>query len=290
MISRYEVFCKVIENHSFTKTAEELGYTQSAVSQTVKKMEDEIGSTLIERSIDRIVLTKDGEQMYPFIRDIYSAEKAYEEKKKELIGLGKSKISIGTFTSVSRTFLPKLMSEFRENYPAVDFELYQGEYDSISEFVKEGKVDFGFVDTTAVPEAGQNVLYTDRMMAILPLNHPQNAASKIRLRDLRSEPFILLDEGRYSITLKAFEKEQITPNVRYKVSDDYTIITMVKQGLGVSMLFEGVITGFETGITIKEIEDAPEREVGLIWRNQDTLSIAARTFIDYMKNYFHKMK
>ncbi len=290
MISRYEIFCKVIENQSFTKAAEELGYTQSAVSQTVKKMEDEIGSILIERTRDRILLTKDGEQMYPFIRDIYSAEKAFEEKKKELIGLGKSKISIGTFTSVSRTFLPKLMSEFRENYPSVDFELYQGEYDSITEFVREGKVDFGFVDTTAVPEAGDNVLYTDRMMAVLPWNHPKHAESKIRLRDLCNEPFILLDEGRYSITLKAFEKENISPNVRYKVSDDYTIITMVKQELGVSMLFEGVITGFESGITIKEIEDAPKREVGLLWRNRETLSVAAGTFVDYLMNYFHTIK
>ena len=98
MISRCAVFCKVIEHHSFTKAAEELGYSQSSVSQTVMALEGELGATLIERRRDGVVLTPDGEQLYPYIRAVSLSEKLLEQKKRELSGLENSTISIGTFS------------------------------------------------------------------------------------------------------------------------------------------------------------------------------------------------
>ena len=73
MISRYGIFCTVIENGSFTRAAEKLGYSQSAVSQAVKALETEIGATLLSRYKGNITLTDDGTQYYPYIRAIYQA-------------------------------------------------------------------------------------------------------------------------------------------------------------------------------------------------------------------------
>ena len=151
MISRYEIFCKVMENGSFTKTAEELGYSQSAVSQAVRTLEQETETVLIDRKKDGIGLTADGEQYLPYFQQIYQAEKNLERKEEEMKGLTNSAIRIGTFTSVSRTFLPRLMMEFKKQYPEVRFILQQGEYTSIAQWVRDGSVDFGFANAEAVP-------------------------------------------------------------------------------------------------------------------------------------------
>ena len=113
MLSRYEIFCKVMENGTFTKTAEELGYSQSAISQAVRTLEQETETVLIDRKKDGIGLTADGEQYLPYFQQIYQAEKNLERKEEEMKGLTNSAIRIGTFTSVSRTFLPRLMMEFK---------------------------------------------------------------------------------------------------------------------------------------------------------------------------------
>ena len=82
MISRYEIFCKVMENGSFTKTAEELGYSQSAVSQAVRTLEQETETVLIDRKKDGIGLTADGEQYLPYFQQIYQAEKNLERRRR----------------------------------------------------------------------------------------------------------------------------------------------------------------------------------------------------------------
>lgn len=115
MISRYGIFCKIIETGSFTKTAELLGYSQSAVSQTIKALEQETGTTLINRRKDGTLLTVDGAAYLPYFQQIYQAEEALERKEREMRGLENSVIQIGTFTSVSRNLLPELMREFKKS-------------------------------------------------------------------------------------------------------------------------------------------------------------------------------
>lgn len=106
MISRYGIFVKVIEAGGFTKAAEELGYSQSAVSQTVHALEKELGTTLVVRAREGISLTRDGESYYPYIQAISSAEQNLKQHHLDLMGLEDTTIRIGTFTSVSRNLLP----------------------------------------------------------------------------------------------------------------------------------------------------------------------------------------
>lgn len=137
MISRYKIFCKVVEAKSFTKVAQQIGYSQSAVSQTIKALEQEMDTILISRGKEGIELTKDGKEYYPYIQAIASAETALQQKQQEMQGLEHSVIRIGTFTSVSRNILPQLMKEFKLKYPNVNFVLKQGEYTSIKNGFKK---------------------------------------------------------------------------------------------------------------------------------------------------------
>lgn len=282
MISKYGIFCKVIEMGSFTRVAEELGYSQSAVSQTIKAIEQEAGMTLIERKKDGIRLTADGPQYLPYMQAIYAAEQALAQKQGEMQGLYNSTIRIGTFTSVSRTLLPPLMKEFRTKYPTVNFILRQGEYTSIANWVQEGSVDFGFVHAGAVDGLATEFLYADEMMAVLPPGHALAKKRLVKLDELAEESYILLDEGKYSVAMHAFLQAGISPKVAYEVYDDYTILAMVRQGLGVSMMYEKVLQGFEHGLEVRKIDGAPKRSVALAYRNWDTMSYASRRFVEFI--------
>lgn len=282
MNSKYDIFCKVIEMESFTKAADCLKYSQSAVSQMVKSLEQECGTILVNRKKDGVTLTQDGEQYFPYIQEIANAEAALEQKKQEMMGLKNSTIRIGTFTSVSRNILPGLMKQFKEQFPAVNFVLSQGEYTSIEKWIKEGSIDFGFINANAVSGIELSVLYQDEMMAVLPQTHPLVQKEQVTLKDLAKEPFILLDEGEYSLPMEAFAKAGLMPDIEYKVYDDYSILAMVRKGLGVAMMYRMVVQGFEEGLSVKPIVDKTERKVAIGWKNWETMPLAAKRFIEYL--------
>lgn len=286
MISKYGIFCKVMETGSFTKVAEHMGYSQSAISQMIKTLEQEIGTVLINRKKDGISLTKDGEHFLPYIQSIYNAEESLRQKEREMRGMENSTIRIGTFTSVSRNILPSLMMRFKEIHPGVNFVLSQGEYTSIGKWVQNGNVDFGFVNTEAVSDIKLKELFQDEMMAVLPMNHHLAEKSSVSLKELSQEAFILLDEGEYSVALNAFKMHGIVPNIEYKVYDDYSILAMVCQGLGVSAMYSMVLKGFESGLEIRPINERPQRSVALAWQNWDTMPYAARRFAQFIIDNF----
>ena len=120
------------------------------------------------------------------------------------------------------------------------------------------------------------------MVAVLPKNHPLAGKTEISLRDLTDEPFLLLDEGAFSVALRAFQAEGLTPDVRYLVYDDYTILSMVQLGLGNSLLYERVARGFEDMVALVPLQNAPTRPVALAWKNWDTLPIAAKKFAGFL--------
>ncbi|GCF94808.1 LysR family transcriptional regulator [Enterococcus florum] len=281
MLSKYGIFCRVVELGSFTQVAREIGYSQSAVSQIVKSLESELAVTLVNRRKEGLTLTKDGEQFFPYLQAIQIAEEELKQKQKEVHGLEKSTIRIGTFTSISQNFLPPLMKSFKERYPKVNFELLQGEYTSITNWIETNVVDFGFTYNQNLRMEGKD-LYTDKMLAILPKEHPLTEQKVVSLADLAKEPLILLDEGEFSVALKAFEQAQLQPKVEYKIYDDYSILAMVQQNLGVSLMYSLVLSGHEDQVEIRPIKENPERTVTLAWRNWQTMSLASRRFAEFI--------
>lgn len=286
IMTRYEVFVKVIETGSFTKAAEILGYTQSAVSQMVRTLEAELDAKLLERSKGGIMLTKDGMDYYPCINSISIAFKNLEEKHKEILGLNQSVINIGTFTSISRTWFPHVMNDFKKLYPDVKFQLHQGEYTSIEEWIKNGTVDFGFVYPDAVSGLKTIPLYTDFTKAVLPPNHHLCQKETVSLADLAHESFILLDEGVSNLILKTFASIGETPNIQYTIYDDYTVLAMIEQGLGVSVMYSPVLEGTAHKVEVRPLKEDITRTVALALPNDRTPSVAAKKFADFvMKNF-----
>lgn len=282
MLSKYDIFCKVVEYSGFTKAANAIQYSQSAVSQTVKNLEQELGLVLLTRGKEGIHLTPDGEAIFPYIQAIANAEDALARRQREMQGLRGSHIRIGTFTSVSRTLLPGWMVDFKRSHPGVRFVLEQGEYTTISEWVKSGAIDFGFVNLDAVSEMEGRLLYTDKMCAVLPQDHPLTRQTSVSLRDLATSSLILLDEGDFNVPMRAFDAAGLEPQIEYEVYDDYTIIAMVEKKLGVSIMYERVLAGYATSVATRPINEDLSRRVGIVWNNWETMPIAARRFVEFI--------
>ncbi len=283
-MNRYEVFITVTECGSFSRAAERLNYTQSAVSQMVHTLEDELSATLLLRSKAGVTLTPTGEEYLPYIRAICSARRELLAKKEEMQGLKGGNIRIGTFTSVSRNVLPRVIKAFKALYPSVQFELLQGEYTGISNWIAEGRVDFGFVNADLAGNLTVIPLAEDEMRAVLPPNHPLAKKQTVSLTDLAKEPYILLGEGDESVPLRAFQSENILPNTQYEVLDDYTIMSMVEQGLGVSLLYRLVLQNVRSGIVSRPLSAPVKRTIALAYKNKKALSAAAQRFIDFILN------
>ena len=286
-MNRYEVFVKVVECGSFTAAAAELNYTQSAVSQLVHTLEQELSAVLLLRSKNGVKLTADGHAYYPYICAICNAHRELAEKHREMQGLTGGRICIGTFTSVSRNWLPGLMKRFKEQYPAVQFELFQGEYTNIAQWIREGRVDFGFVNPEAVAGLETLPLYRDEMVAVLPPQHPLAKRATVPLAELAAYPNILLDEGEWSAPLTAYARAGLTPDIQYRVYDDYSILAMVAQGLGVSILYRMVVQGEARGCEIRPVCPAVERTVAVACKNRRTLPVASRHFLHFILEAFH---
>lgn len=286
MISKYGIFCKAAEHGSFTKAAEELGYSQSAVSQSVKSLEQELDCVLFHRQKGGLTPTRDGEQYLPYIQAIYTAEQALERKNREMAGLEDAVIHIAETTAVSRRFLPQLIKEFKELHPAVSFVLHHGFYTEIERRVLDGTADLGFTDARQEAPLSYQSLFHDEMMAVMPQEHPLAAQKIVSLEDLTKYPFILMydERERYPILTMEFQNHNLIPQIEYKIGDDDSILTMVQQRLGISALYQLFLYSVHTDLAIRPIKEHPERTLSLVWSNWDTMPLAAKRFARFVQD------
>ncbi|MGL5435316.1 MAG: LysR family transcriptional regulator [Lachnospiraceae bacterium] len=281
-MNRYIAFQKVVELGSFTKAADVLGYTQPAMSQMISSLEKELSIKLLYRSRYGIQLTLEGEKLFPFILRTISQYQSMQEIAKEIKGLETGIIRIGTISSISCHWLPALIKEFSKFYPKVQFVLHQGDYTTIPEWVRTGEADFGFVNPDAVTGMRTQFIKEGELRAILPADHPLANSAYVTLIDLIHDPFLLLEEGALSEPLEAFHQQHIEPNIKLCVHDDYSILSMIENGLGISILPELVLRKTDYKVAILPIEPAITRKIGLVMKEKNTLPIASKVFIDFL--------
>ena len=263
----YLALLQVLESNSFSLAAKTLGYTQSAVSQMIKSLEAELGVTMLVRSRTGVALTREGEAMLPYIRDVARAHQALSDQAASLRGLEQGVVRIGSFNSVSSSLLPRAIQRFKQLHPAIRFELHQGLYQELEGLVRGGVVDFSFTDLCRPTEFAARELFEDAYLAVLPMDHPLLRFDPIPRAEFVREPFILLDEGRGGATLRVFLAEHPDLDVQYRVGDDYSVLNMVENRLGVA---------------VHQLNPPLRRRVGVIYRKETELSSAARAFLDVL--------
>lgn len=281
-IQKYLAFVKAVEYGSFSETAKRLNYSQSGVSRMISDLEKEWQLTLLERNKSGVKLTSDGLKLFPHAKRICMAYEKLQMEIDELNGLGSGLIRIGTFSSVATHWLPNIIKAFQKTYPNIEYELLLGDYSEIETWLLEGRIDCGFLRLPARPDFETLFLSQDRLMAILPIEHALASLKKVPLASLCQEPFMLLKKGKQSEVIELFERCNLKPKVHFTTWDDYAIMSMVENGLGVSILPELILERTPYHIIAKELDIPAYRKIGLALKSKKNASPALKRFLAYL--------
>lgn len=281
-IKKYETFVKIVELGSLTKAAQALGCTQSAVSHTLSDLEAEFGFSLLQRGRGGAKLTENGARVLPAVRGILNYSEQLHQTVSSIRGLDTGAIRIGTFTSVAVHWLPGILKAFGEAHPSIEFKLYNGDYGDVNRWLAEGSIDVGFLSLPAETDCECIPLAQDRLLAVLPRDHPMAGLPRFPVRQVEHEPFISLLESSDMDARSVLDAAGITPNIRFTTKDDYAIIAMVEQGLGISIMPELLLSRRPENVVTLELVPKASRMIGIAIPNASKNSPATRSFADFV--------
>ncbi|MPQ26496.1 LysR family transcriptional regulator [Bacillus paralicheniformis] len=286
-VVRFEILTKVIELGSFTKAAEKLSMTQSAVSHAISSLETEWGVQLLIRERRKgIALTEIGQKTLPHIREVLKRIETINQEIALATNLETGIIRIGTFASASSCLLPKLLVKFRKKHPKIEFKFYEGTYEEITEWLQSGVIDIGFVvKEKSSPGFDLVPLLKDKMVVAFHPEHKFLHKETIDMYDLEKEPFIMPTGMYQSHVVELFEEAQIKPSIRFEVHDCTTIANMVHEGLGVTIGPE-LFLKTQQNIKIGKLNLTNYRDVALACSNISEASPAVKEFLMFAKNVF----
>lgn len=281
-LQKYMAFVRTAECGSFTRAAEILQYSQSGISRMISDLEKEWGVSLLERGRSGVRLTSDGMKLLPFAQNICNEYHRLHSQIDELNGLKSGLIRIGTFSSAATHWLPKIIKAFQKDYPNIDYELLLGDYAEIERWISEGRVDFGFLRLPAAADLETSFLERDKLLVVLPAGHPLADEEYFPTAALSEYPFMLLERSGRAEISEVLERHGIKLNIHFTTWDDYSIMSMVESGLGISVLPKLILRRIPYHIVTKELDVPAYREIGIAFRDKSRLPLAVRRFLDYM--------
>ena len=282
-LNKYALFVDVADTKNFTKSGDRMGYTQPGVSHVLKSMEAEMGFSLFMRTKHGVILTPDGERILPLVRKLLSVNEELNHVINSINDVDSGHLTIASFASISRNWLPPVIHAFKEAYPDIDVELLEGGTDEIMDWIENNKADFGLLNKQRINSLEWIPLYDDPLVAILPKDYPLEREDSIPLTDMEGKPFIISAQGVDYDIHSVIRQAKIMPDIHFTSRDDYTIISMVSNHLGISILPQLVVG--ETALPIKAVplKPAAYRQLGIALRSEERLSPAAKRFLKILR-------
>lgn len=285
-VTKYQVFLTVAACGGFTRAAEELHFTQSGVSHTVAALESELGVPLFVRNRGGVTLTADGRTLLPYIQALWDDANRLEQKAADLQGLETGLVRVATFNSVSVQWLPYMLKSFREKYPQIDFELLPCvENNQLETAVLTGQADCCFLSLPSASPLDSWLLHRDQWKVIVPYGHPMAGRDPFPAENLATEPFILLQEKSDHEVAAVFDRLGIRPNIQYILRDDLSILAMVSNGLGISIMPELMLEHCPYPLVACSLPEPFYRNIGLAVKDKNTLSLSTRRFMEHARHW-----
>lgn len=282
-LRRIQYFIAVAEECHFGRAAERLRMAQPPLSQQIKLLEAEMGVTLLIRSTRRVELTPAGEQFLNRARQIVaSIDDAVKEAGEVSDGL-LGTLTIGFTGSATYDLLPSLARVLRAELPGIGLDL-KGEMLTPSQVtgLLDGTLDLAFLrPPVRSSEVDVRVLRREPLIAVLPEAHPLASRSKVKLADLRDEPFITYPSHHrsvvYEAVMDACQRSGFIPAQVHEVGETSTLVSFVAAGLGVALVPASVQHLKITGAHYLPIAgNTEEVELALATRMNERSSLVAR--------------
>jgi len=285
-IKKYEAFVKTVQVGSLTKAAELLGSTQSRISHILSDLEEEYGFTLMHRGRGGVKLTEAGALLFPEMEAIVQKNRELEILISDINKADAGTVRLGTFSSVAVHWLPGILQTFQREHPRVEVRILSGDYHDIDQWMDNGDIDIGFITLPAKRDMETIPLARDPLMAVLPLDHRLADRETVSIEDLGDESFISLLQSSNHDIHRALDKAGVRPHIKYSTKDDYAMLAMVQQGLGISIVPKLLIEGRHEGLAVRPLEPKAFRNIAIAMPKKQQLPAVkafAETAVKWLK-------
>lgn len=281
-ILRHQAFVETVACGSLTKAALKLHCSQSSISRMISDLEREWGVSLLRRDRTGVELTSDGAALLDASRAICDAYQALHEQLDDMKNLVTGHLRIGTISSIATHRLPGVIASFRHDYPGIDYELLLGDYSDIEQWLREGRIDCGFLREPVPRGIAVTPYEKDELMAVLPENHPLTSRDTVPLHAFLDEPFLALEHGADTEVAALFDRTGFHPKTTLTTWDDYAIMAMVEKGLGLAILPRLILQRVPYRLAFRPLEPHAYRHLVFAVKASVKPSLAVRRFGDYL--------
>jgi LysR family transcriptional regulator, transcriptional activator of the cysJI operon len=289
-IESLKVFCDLAETESFTKAAQINNVTQSAVSQQISSLERQFKSLLIERSKKKFRLTREGQVLYDFSKQIIQTYDALHSKLQEIKDIISGTIRVATIYSIGLHDLPPYIKKFMKDYPTVNIHVEYRRANQVYEDVLGNVVDLGLVAyPSRDPKLEVIALRKDPLVLICHPQHPFSKMKSTKLKSIAGQKFIGFEPD--IPTRKALDKILKENNVDVQTVMEFDNIETVKRAVeidaGISIVPQSTINQEISKQTLAAVEiDDGEfyRPLAAIYKKNKVLSPAMKQFLSILKD------
>lgn len=278
---RYKAFSVAAAEGSFTRAAEILHYSPSAVSQLVSSLEKELGFSLMLRHRRGVMLTSEGATVLPVIRDLLAQEDRLEQITADINGLSVGLINVGAYSSIASHWLPQLINLFSTEYPGIKINMMEGIHQENEEWLNNRIVDLAFFSYKKGMNYDWIPLADDRMVAVLPETHPRAKDTSYPLQEVKKESFIMPAMGRDDDVISLFRRNRISPNITFSTLENFAALALIEQGMGMSIMNDLITQNYQCRVVKLPLDPPQHITLGIAVPSLAQASPAVRRFIDF---------
>ena len=270
------------EAGSLTAAAAELGYTQAGLTQMMNSVENELGIRLLLRGKGGVRLSPAGQSLIAPMRSFVAAADALEHGAALLRDEGGGTIRIGAYASVSRLWLPSILSDFLREVPEADTAVSVGSIEQMYQRVRDGELDCAFVSWQPALLRGLHwvPLHVDELLAVLPPDYPFTGEA-FPVEDFNGAEFLMPSLG-FDMDINplfAAQEPRVSPRTRYTNMDDAALLSMVEHGLGLTILSRMILQGIGAEVKALPLDPRGFRSLGLIVSEKRQGEHVLRSFV-----------
>jgi LysR family hydrogen peroxide-inducible transcriptional activator len=286
-INQLRYLITVVEWESFSKAALHCFISQSALSEQIQKLEDEVGAPLLDRSRRVIVPTEAGKIFVNYAKQVLAQFACTKQEIQDLNEGNRNRITLGVLPTIAPYFLPRVMESFAVGHSHIEVKIHEDMTASLLRLIETGNVDFGIV-SSPITEHGFEIeeLFSEELLVALSSKHPLAEKSSLHLSDLRSETFILMHKGHYlgDQVLGLCHRHDFKPNILYRSGQLDTIQSLIGAGLGVSLVPRMARLNAAERVCYCSLKNPqPRRTIAIVWRSRATLKRTVQVFLNHLR-------
>lgn len=281
----YEIFDAVARQGSFNKAAQQLHLTPSAISHAIAVMEEELGFALFNRGKTGVTMTSYGASLYPSIRAVLNSDEALKQSVARLNGLEKGKVKVAAFNSVCTCLLPGILKSFKAQYPQIEVEVYQGTYDDMKDWLRNGQTDIAFLSFGCREEFALTELFAEPLRCITPKGWPAPPDGIMTPELMNGQDFVVQGDATDAEMRQYLKKHKISTERRCHVLDDLSNLAMVEAGMGISIMPEMLLKTCTSEVDIYPLSPAENRVVGITSQRPGAVAPAVEQMFHHIVEY-----